>query len=80
MNPALPRDVLLIIISFCPHSCWSLNKYCRSVAYEFLTLQEKHKALLHAATNGYLEMLSNILEVIIYKQKIITLSPEGFEC
>ena len=60
----LPKDVLRIIISFCPHDCWNLNKYFRALSYEVLPLEEKQQALDHAAKRGYLEMLINLLVII----------------
>jgi len=59
-----PKDIIRYLISFVPHNCWSLNKWFRSISYEFLPLQEKQIALRHAAERGYLEMLVHILEVI----------------
>jgi len=58
-----PKEILRIIISFCPHKCWRLNKYFRSVSLDVLPIKEKFSAMTYAATRGYLALLNSIIEV-----------------
>jgi len=58
-----PREILAIIISFCPRDCWNLNKYFRILSYAILPFEEKQRAFLHAcSTCGYLELLNILLK------------------
>lgn len=58
-----PHEVVALIVSWCPYDCWILNKYFRNIALQVLPLDKKHRALRYAAREGYLEMLTQLMEV-----------------
>jgi len=60
----LPKDIHRVIVSIDPLQFWNVNKYFRAISYELLPLNEKQKALWHAARKGYLDMLSHLLVII----------------